>query len=121
MKQYHALPLQENNGIQVLTYQFSIKTDVNALKVLIDDYKTRYSNILIFFVDMTDSTQQKLVVGVSNDLHNYYQANRIVQQLNPFLDGKGGGNNSVAQTGFKNKAAIAKLLADPLGFLQQHG
>ncbi|RUP76533.1 alanine--tRNA ligase [Spiroplasma poulsonii] len=121
VKQYHALPVQENNGIQVLTYQFSTKVDVNALKVLIDDYKTRYSNILIFFVDMTDSTQQKLVIGVSDALHNRYQANRIIQQLNPLLDGKGGGNNSVAQTGFKNKTIITKLLADPLAFLQQHG
>ncbi|AOX43934.1 alanyl-tRNA synthetase [Spiroplasma sp. NBRC 100390] len=121
VKQYHALPLQEKNGIQVLTYQFPTKVDVNALKVLIDDYKARYSNILIFFVDITDSTQQKLVVGVSDTLHDRYQAGRIIQQLNSLLDGKGGGNNSVAQSGFKNKTIIAELLADPLLFLQQHG
>lgn len=113
--------MQEKNGMQFLTHQFSTKVDVNALKVLIDDYKTRYPKILILFVDMNDSAQQKLVVGVSDALHDQYQAGQIIQKLNPLLDGKGGGNKSVAQSGFKDKTIIAELLADPLVFLKQHG
>ncbi|WP_425379452.1 alanine--tRNA ligase [Spiroplasma endosymbiont of Stenodema calcarata] len=121
VKQYNMLPLQENNNIKILTHQFSTNVDVNALKVLIDDYKARYSNILIFFVDMNDLKQQKLVIGVGEMIQDKYQAGHIIRQLNPLLDGKGGGNNSVAQSGFKNNTIIAELLSDPLGFLQKHG
>lgn len=123
VKQYNTLLPQTKNGINVLTHQFTAKVDINALKVLIDDYKVRYQNLLIFFVDVSDEKQATLIVGVSDDLHDRYQAGKIIQQLNPLLGGKGGGNNSVAQSGFNNKdkTLLVKLFADPLEFLKHHG
>ncbi|WP_342255709.1 alanine--tRNA ligase [Spiroplasma endosymbiont of Poecilobothrus nobilitatus] len=123
VKQYNTLLPQTKNGINVLTHQFTTKVDINALKVLIDDYKARYQNLLIFFVDVSDEKQATLIVGVSDDLYDRYQAGKIIQQLNPLLDGKGGGNNSVAQSGFNNKdkTLLVKLFTDPLEFLKHHG
>lgn len=109
MKQYNTFLPQDKNGINVLTHQFTTKVDINALKVLIDDYKARYRNLLIFLVDVSDETQATLIVGVSDDLHDRYQAGKIIQQLNPLLNGKGGGNNSVAQSGFNNKIRLFLL------------
>ncbi|RUO86789.1 alanine--tRNA ligase [Spiroplasma endosymbiont of Megaselia nigra] len=123
VKQYNTLLPQTKNGINVLTHQFTAKVDINALKVLIDDYKVRYQNLLIFFVGVSDEKQATLIVGVSDDLHDRYQAGKIIQQLNPLLGCKGGGNNSVAQSGFNNKdkTLLVKLFADPLEFLKHHG
>lgn len=123
VKQYNTLLPQTKNGINVLTHQFTTKVDINALKVLIDDYKVRYKKLLIFFVDVSDEKQATLIIGVSDDLHDRYQSGKIIQQLNPLLCGKGGGNNSVAQSGFNNKdkTLLVKLFADPLEFLKHHG
>ncbi|WFG97184.1 alanine--tRNA ligase [Spiroplasma citri] len=123
VKQYNTFLPQDKNGINFLTHQFTTKVDINALKVLIDDYKARYRNLLIFLVDVSDETQATLIVGVSDDLHDRYQAGKIIQQLNPLLNGKGGGNNSVAQSGFNNKdkTVLVKLLTNPLEFLKHHG
>ncbi len=123
VKQYNTLLPQTKNGINVLTHQFTKKVYINALKVLINDYKVRYQNLLILFVDVSDEKQAALIVGVSDDLQGRYQAGKIIQQLNPLLGGNGGGNNSIAQSGFNNKdkTLLVKLFADPLEFLKHHG
>ncbi|WP_374696100.1 alanine--tRNA ligase [Spiroplasma endosymbiont of Polydrusus formosus] len=122
VKQHNTLAPQKKNNLNILTNQFSTKVDVNAFKALIDDYKAHYYNLVILLVAMGDDNQATLVVGVSDDLHDRYQASQIIKQLNPLLEGKGGGNNSVAQSGFKNRNSdiLTKLLIDPLEFLKQH-
>ncbi|AGM26178.1 alanyl-tRNA synthetase [Spiroplasma syrphidicola EA-1] len=119
LTKYHALPITTIGDINLLVYQTPEELSIPALKMLIDDYKARFNKIIACLIDDNNPQQAKLVVGVSHDLTEQYQANKIVKNLCQLLEGNGGGNAGLAQCGFKNVPALAEFLANPMAVFEQ--
>jgi alanyl-tRNA synthetase len=49
-------------------------------------------------------------VAVTDDLASRFHAGKLIQQLVPLVDGRGGGKSDFAQAGGKNPAGIPSLL-----------
>ncbi|AHF60945.1 hypothetical protein P344_03045 [Spiroplasma mirum ATCC 29335] len=119
LTQYQDLPVKTINNINVLYHCFNVEIDLATLKALVDNYKAKYDNLLVFFVDLHHQDDYKLVVGVSKDLQPHYQAGNIVKKLNPLIEGNGGGNPSVAQCGFKNKMMMLTIMENLFTYLDE--
>lgn len=119
LTQYQDLSVTTINNINVLYHRFNVEIDLATLKALVDNYKAKYDNLLVFFVDFHHQDDYKLVVGVSKDLQTQYQAGNIVKKLNPLIEGNGGGNPSVAQSGFKNKTMMLTIMENLFTYLDE--
>lgn len=123
IEQNNNLLPKEKNKINILTHKFTKKINFIALKKLINNYKINYKKLIIFFA-LINNDKIILIISITNDLQNYYKAEKIIKKLNILFDGKGGGNNNIAQNCFnfniKNNNNLDKLLLDPLNFLQNY-
>lgn len=105
---YRDLPVKVINNINVLIYNFENET-INTLKMIADQYRSKLQNLIIVLT--SDNNQQfQLVIAVSQDLQSTYQANSILKKITPLIDGKGGGNSSLAQAGYKNSAKMQSII-----------
>ncbi|ERK57194.1 alanine--tRNA ligase [Gemella bergeri ATCC 700627] len=92
------------NNINVLTAVVE-SDNMNHLKQLVDNAKTKLENYIIAFASINDD-KVNFVVAVDNNLTKSYNAGKLVNVLATMCDGRGGGRPNMAQAGAKNKDNI---------------
>ncbi|AME09621.1 alanine--tRNA ligase [Gemella sp. oral taxon 928] len=92
------------NNINVLTAVVE-SDNMNHLKQLVDNAKTKLENYIIAFASVNDD-KVNFVVAVDNNLTKSYNAGKLVNILATICDGRGGGRPNMAQAGAKNKDNI---------------
>ncbi len=79
------------------------------LRSLYDQYKHEYtSSVLALF--STSTAGVRAIIAVSNDIDQRIAANKILQFIAPFIDGRGGGKPQMAQGGGKNPAGVTAAI-----------
>ncbi len=71
-----------------------------SLKSFIDEQKRQYLNKSVFFVASNDQKKLSIVLGVSDDISNIFDASKEIKNISSILGGKGGGGRKdMAQGG----------------------
>jgi alanyl-tRNA synthetase len=83
--------------------------DSKSLRSVCDRLRERLGPSVVVLAAESDDAASVLV-AVSPDRTGKWNANDIIRQLVPFVDGRGGGKPDFAQAGGKNPAGIAALL-----------
>ncbi len=78
-----------------------------SLKSFIDDQKKKYSNKSVYFIVSNDQKKLSIVLGVSNDIKEKFDASKEIINISQILGGKGGGGRKdLAQGGGSNISEI---------------
>ena len=86
--------------------------DLKDLKSLVDEGKKRLGSGVVAIVGVTDEGRAGLVVGVTADLTDRFDAVELVRRGAEALGGKGGGGRAdMAQAGGPDGARAAEALA----------
>ena len=85
------------------------KADAKLLQAVVDALKAKF-NGPIFLVGATDG-RVSLIASVPKELTSKFQANKLVQEVAPIVDGKGGGRPESAQGAGKDATKIGEALA----------
>jgi len=84
------------NFIYLLAEDFPIK----SLKSFIDEQKKKYSNKCVSFIISNDQQKLSIVLGVSDDIKDMFDASKEIKNISSILGGKGGGGRKdMAQGG----------------------
>jgi alanyl-tRNA synthetase len=83
--------------------------DAKSLRPVCDRLREKLGPSVVVLAAADDSAASVLV-AVTPDRTGKWNANDIIRQLVPFIDGRGGGKPDFAQAGGKNPAGIAALL-----------
>jgi len=84
--------------------------DGKLLQAVVDKFKSKFKGP-IFLVGARDGSVA-LIASVPKELTSNFQANRIIQQIAPIVDGKGGGRPDIAQGAGKDASKIDIALAE---------
>jgi len=98
----------EVNGVKLLVSEVS---DVGAqdLRVLVDKLKDKLGSAVIVLA-IVSGKKVSLVVGVTKDLIDKYQAGKILNHITTQIGGKGGGRADMAQGGGTEPEKLTKAL-----------
>jgi alanyl-tRNA synthetase len=83
--------------------------DPKAMRGLSDEIRERLKSAIVVLAGETPAGVS-VTVAVTPDVAERFHAGKIIQQLVPLVDGRGGGKPDFAQAGGKNAAGIAALL-----------
>ena len=82
-----------------------------SLKSFIDEQKKQYLNKSVFFVASNDQKKLSIVLGVSDDISNIFDASKEIKNISSILGGKGGGGRrDMAQGGGSDFSQIDNCL-----------
>ena len=84
--------------------------DGKLLQAVVDRLKSKFKGP-IFLVGAKEGNVA-LIAAVSKELTSNFQANKIIQQIAPIVDGKGGGRPDIAQGAGKDASKIDIALAE---------
>ena len=98
------------NGVNVLTSKV-VSENMNHLKQLVDDAKSKIDDYVIAFASVNDD-KVNFVVAVDKKLTEKYNAGKLVNILASVCDGRGGGRSDMAQAGAKNINNIEKAFLE---------
>jgi alanyl-tRNA synthetase/REP element-mobilizing transposase RayT len=93
------------------------KADAKLLQAVVDVLRAKF-NGPIFLVGATDG-RVSLIASVPKELTSQFQANKLIQEVAPIVDGKGGGRPDNAQGAGKDTAKIGEALARARELLAQ--
>ncbi len=98
----------ELNGVKLLVTEVS---DVGAkdLRVLVDKLKDKLGSAVVVLA-IVSGKKVSLVVGVTKDLTDKYQASKILNHITTQIGGKGGGRADMAQGGGTEPKKLTKAL-----------
>ena len=98
----------ELNGVKLLATEI---TDVDAtdLRILVDKLKDKLGSAVVVLA-IVSGKKVSLVVGVTKDLTNKYQAGKILNHITSQIGGKGGGRADMAQGGGIEPEKLTKAL-----------
>jgi len=106
----------ENNSIKeeqikdvLVVSAFIPSVDIGVLRDKIDDYKSKYSKVIVALSTEVKGKLQ-IVVGVSKSLTPTLQAGNLVNFIATQVGGKGGGRPDMAQAGGSDVANIEKAM-----------
>ena len=98
----------EVKGINILaTEVFDVGT--KDLRVLVDKLKDKLGSAVVVLA-IVSGKKVSLVVGVTKDLTDKYQASKILNHITTQIGGKGGGRADMAQGGGTEPNKLAKAL-----------
>ncbi len=83
--------------------------DAKSLRSVCDRLRERLGSAVVVLAAADDGSASVLV-AVTPDRTSQFNANEIIRQLVPLIDGRGGGKPDFAQAGGKNPAGIPALL-----------
>ncbi|MBR0596583.1 alanine--tRNA ligase [Sinanaerobacter chloroacetimidivorans] len=96
---------REANGVKLITKAFQ-DYDINDLRSLSDEIKSKYKSIIIVFATET-SGKVTFMVSVSDDLLDKgYHAGNMIKTIAAAAGGGGGGKADMAQAGAKDPSKI---------------
>ncbi len=85
------------NGINLISVEIP-QARPDDLRTIWDDLKSK-NRSLIAVLGSKDAEKAYLLVGVTNDIKNNYNAGNIVREVSGYVGGKGGGRPDMAQAG----------------------
>ncbi|MCP5467691.1 MAG: alanine--tRNA ligase [Deltaproteobacteria bacterium] len=100
--------ISEINGTKLLALQTQLD-DIKALRNLSDQLIQKLGSGIVLLVN-TDQSKLILIVRVSKDLHQKFQAGKLIQELAPLIGGSGGGRPDMAQAGGTNIDGVKDVL-----------
>jgi alanyl-tRNA synthetase len=83
--------------------------DPKAMRGMSDEIRGRLRSAVVVLAGQSDAGVA-VTVAVTDDLASRFHAGKLIQQLVPLVDGRGGGKSDFAQAGGKNPAGIPSLL-----------
>ncbi|RME94958.1 MAG: hypothetical protein D6766_04525 [Verrucomicrobia bacterium] len=86
-----------------------VDADGNTLQAIANELKGRFPGVVV--LAGAAGGQVALVAAVGGELTRRFQAGRIIQQIAPLVEGRGGGRPEMARGGGKNPAGIEAALA----------
>ncbi len=95
-------------GIKVLSAEFDVDSP-KALREQADRLRDRLGSGVVCIGSRND-VKATLLVAVTRDLAGRLPARRIVQDLAPMIEGRGGGSPTLAQAGGKSTGSLDKAL-----------
>ena len=98
-----------DNGVRLLVLSLN-NMDNKELTDLMNKLKDKIASGVVV-IGCDNSSQASLIVGVTADLIDKYQANIIVNKIASLIDGKGGGKVDLAIAGGKNISNLATALS----------
>jgi alanyl-tRNA synthetase len=98
----------ELNGVKLLATEVS-DVDAKDLRELVDKLKHKLGSAVVVLA-VVSGKKVSLVVGVTKDLTDKYQAGKILNHIATQIGGKGGGRTDMAQGGGTEPDKLAKAL-----------
>ena len=98
----------ELNGVKLLATEIS-DVDAKDLRVLVDKLKDKLGSAVVVLA-IVSGKKVSLVVGVTKDLTDKYQAGKILNHIATQIGGKGGGRADMAQGGGIEPEKLTKAL-----------
>ncbi|QCI17217.1 alanine--tRNA ligase [Buchnera aphidicola (Aphis helianthi)] len=100
--------IENIKGVKLLINTFD-NYDYKSLRLIIDQLKKDFKNIIIIFVNKNNNNFN-IIIGVTKDLTNYINALEIMKIFIKHTNGKGGGKKEIAEGGSVNIINLSKLL-----------
>lgn len=100
----------EKIGRYNFIYLLARKYPSKALKLFIDEQKKLHPNESIIVLVSTDENKVSIIVGITDDITNIYDATSIVKTASAIVGGKGGGGRKdLAQAGGNIPENVVKI------------
>ncbi len=96
------------NGVRLVIKNIE-GVDIRALRKIVDFIKTKFSSVIIVLTTIHEGKVQ-IIVGVSKSITSDFKAGQIISKIAPFIGGKGGGRDDLAQAGGNNSVAVHETL-----------
>ncbi len=97
--------VEKINGVSVLTQKFE-DADVNELRAMIDDIKTKTDKTVVVFASISNG-KVMFIVAITDDLLDQgYHAGNIIKEVAKAAGGGGGGKANMAQAGGKDPSKV---------------
>lgn len=105
------LEIKEKGNITI-AYLIADDYDINELRLIGDIVKAKYpkETVVLIISGQNSSDKVNVVVSVSADLQNQYNAGKLLKSCVEFFSGKGGGNATFAQGTGIGKAKIEEAV-----------
>lgn len=105
------LKIKEKGSISI-AYLIADDYEINELRLIGDIIKAKYpkETIVLIISGQNSSDKVNIVVSVSADLQNQYNAGKLLKSCVEFFGGKGGGNATFAQGAGTGKAKIEEAI-----------
>ena len=105
------LKIKEKGSISI-AYLIADDYEINELRLIGDIIKAKYpkETIVLIISGQNSSDKVNVVVSVSADLQNQYNAGKLLKSCVEFFGGKGGGNATFAQGAGTGKAKIEEAI-----------
>lgn len=105
------LQIKEKRNISI-GYLIADDYDINELRLIGDVIKAKYpkETVVLIISGQNLSDKVNVVVSVSADLQNQYNAGKLLKSCIEFFGGKGGGNATFAQGAGTGKAKIEEAI-----------
>jgi alanyl-tRNA synthetase len=99
---------QEVGGVRVLVTEVS-NQDMKALREYGDRVKEQLQSGVIVLGSAVEGNAQ-VIAMVTKDVAKRFSAKKIIEQVAPIIEGRGGGKDEMAQAGGKNTGRLAEAL-----------
>ena len=105
------LKIKEKGNVSI-AYLIADDYEINELRLIGDIIKAKYpkETIVLIISGQNSSDKVNVVVSVSADLQNQYNAGKLLKSCVEFFGGKGGGNATFAQGAGTGKAKIEEAI-----------
>ena len=105
------LKIKEKGNVSI-AYLIADDYEINELRLIGDIIKAKYpkETIVLIISGQNSSDKVNIVVSVSTDLQNQYNAGKLLKSCVEFFGGKGGGNATFAQGAGTGKAKIEEAI-----------
>lgn len=101
--------LTEINGVKVLASR-TPAPNIKVLRELMDDVRSKLNSGVIC-LSAEEEGKASLIVAVSKDLLDRFQAPALIKEIAPLIGGSGGGRPDMAQAGGPETAGLDKAFA----------
>ncbi|ALD15341.1 alanyl-tRNA synthetase [Buchnera aphidicola (Aphis glycines)] len=100
--------IENIKGVKLLINVFN-NYNYNSLKLIIDQLKKDFQNIIIIFINKNNN-YFNIITGITKNLTNYLTALEIIKIFIKHTNGKGGGKNEIAESISSNVINLSKIL-----------
>jgi len=102
--------VEEIGGVKVLAAKLEV-TNVKALRDQADALRSKMDSGIFCLMAQVDDKKVSLIIAVTKDLHDRFQAGALIKPVAAEVGGGGGGRPDMAQAGGTNPAGIEKAFA----------
>ena len=100
--------IREIQGIRVVAIRQD-DADARSMRLVVDQWRNKLQSGVVLVVG-ANKGKVTLIAGVSKDLSGQLQAAKLIRDISPLVDGKGGGSHDLAQGGGSNVQGIEQAI-----------